>query len=155
MKNKAKVIIITAAVLFAVASCEKDGNGNRVKYYKHLTGEGYVFYRYLDGTIAPFPNGKVEIIASSGGKDAIGTSQTVQTDKNGFYKGVRFAETVNRKIMMEYSFLVTVNDDGFQQIFSNHKLSFDAVKQVIETAKRRNPHVIVKDTLFVEQVQVY
>lgn len=45
--------ISIVSMLFLASSCEKDTHGIPVKYYENVTGEGYIFHKYADGTIVP------------------------------------------------------------------------------------------------------
>ena len=59
MKNILTTFIATIILLFT--SCERDEQGHRISYYKNKTGEGYVFYKFENDSIAPINNLKVEV----------------------------------------------------------------------------------------------
>lgn len=56
-----KLIAITSIIMLLCISCEKDENGNRITYYKNKTGEGYVFYKFENDSIAPIESVKIGI----------------------------------------------------------------------------------------------
>ena len=87
MRNiKIVLLATTAAVLFTAASCEKDENGNRITYYKNKTGEGYVFFKFKNDSIAPIANAKIEIESYAHGMYVNNTHfDYVYTDNNGKY----------------------------------------------------------------------
>jgi hypothetical protein len=98
MKNVKLILLAIAAILFTTAACEKDENGNRITYYKNKTGEGYVFYKFENDSIAPIANAKTQIESYIRGWFTTFTSHFdyVYTDNNGKYS-FKFVKKINEK----------------------------------------------------------
>ena len=97
MRSIRTILLATAvAVLFSAASCEKDENGNRITYYKKKTGEGYVFYKFKNDSVAPIANAKTQIESYTVGMFSTITNHFdyVCTDSNGKYS-FKFVKTIN------------------------------------------------------------
>jgi len=87
MKITVKIFLLAAAVLLIAASCQKDENGNRITYYKNKTGEGYVFFKFKNDSIAPIENAIIKIESYTVGMFSTITRHYdyVYTDNNGKY----------------------------------------------------------------------
>jgi hypothetical protein len=159
-KLKLALILMTTIFLF---SCEKDEQGRILKYYKHVTGEGYVFYKYLDGSIAPSPHQEVEVTAKlhpNGGLAGfnMGNTQKVKTDINGKYS-CRFVKTVDGWEMNGYNFghpTDFIFDDAFTAAgfyFSCYRTGFtiNFILPIIEKASKTHPQIVYIDTVWLIQ----
>ncbi len=98
MKNVKLTLLAIAATLFITVACEKDDNGNRITYYKNKTGEGYVFYKFSNDSIAPIANAKTQIESYYFGMFSTLKNHFdyVYTDNNGKYS-FRFVKKINEK----------------------------------------------------------
>jgi len=84
--KKIKILITIISTILLFNSCEKDENGNRITYYKNKIGEGYVFYKFKNDSIAPIVNAKVEIQSYAHGMFVNANHfDYVYTDYNGKY----------------------------------------------------------------------
>jgi len=159
-----KKTMLLLSILFVCSTCTKE-DCDEITYYEHINCEGYVFYQYLDGTLTPYANQKVVIKAAqdfypgmSGPSYAV-VRDTVQTDKNGFYEGVRFVKSIrlakftNSYEMVGYHFLFFDENtsSGSQYEILNNILPVEVVKQAEKIATRQNPQTIVRDTIFLRQ----
>ncbi|MDR3047870.1 MAG: hypothetical protein LBU51_09755 [Bacteroidales bacterium] len=79
------LFLLVAILLFS--GCEKDENGNRIQYYSNKTGEGYVFLKFENDSIAPINNITWSIKSDGGGALIFGVTHYdyVNTDINGYY----------------------------------------------------------------------
>jgi hypothetical protein len=148
-KLKLALILMATILLF---SCEKDEQGRILKYYKHVTGEGYVFYKYLDGTISPCAM-EVTIEAEYNPNSGmmgwnIGNAQRVKTNSKGHYS-FRFVKSVDNWEMKRYHCIANVQNVWFN--VPRKGFNVDIVQQVAEKASKKNPQVIFIDTLWVTQ----
>ena len=85
MKKFSFLVLIFTAVLYL--SCEKDEKGQRITYYKNKTGEGYVFFKFKNDSIAPIENAKIGIEFYRVGWFSTITNHFdyIYTDNNGKY----------------------------------------------------------------------
>jgi len=100
-----KTIKILCTVIFAtllLAGCEKDEDGQWIRYYKQPTGEGYVFVKNADGSITPYSNKTDCISLEAGwtkGSGLFGTSRKhtdlYSTDANGKFT-CKFVRKIDR-----------------------------------------------------------
>ena len=159
MKKICFSLIIISIVLF-LNSCNKDEYG--IKYYKHVTGEGCAFYKYLDGTIAPFANLECGIEAihefAGMGGSTIGNLQGMKTDANGNYT-CRFVKSVEGWDMKSYTIRVTTNfippidpnaDSTFYSV-QGKGIDVSVIKQIAATTSKKNPQTVFIDTIWVVQ----
>jgi len=111
MKNLKLFLVATAAILF-ITACKKDENGNRITYYKNKTGEGYVFFKFKNDSIAPVENVKIEIESYTVGMFSTITRHYdyVYTDNNGKYF-FTFVKKINGEKIE--AFYLLVNDFPF------------------------------------------
>ncbi|MCL2132375.1 MAG: hypothetical protein FWH36_08020 [Lentimicrobiaceae bacterium] len=98
MRNIKIVLLTATAILFTATSCQKDENGNRITYYKNKTGEGYVFYKFKNDSIAPIVNAKTQIESYRFGMFSTLTNHFdyVYTDNSGKYS-FKFVKKINEK----------------------------------------------------------
>jgi hypothetical protein len=157
--KKLKLALILMATILLFNSCEKDEQGRILKYYKHVTGEGYVFYKYLDGSIAPFPNQEVEVTAKlhpNGGLAGfnMGNTQKVKTDISGKYS-CRFVKTVDGWEMNGWIFsAIVINDTLTGHLFIPMEGIFiekNIVEQAEKQATKKNPQIVNLDTIWIDQ----
>ena len=144
MKNVTKILVVaTAAVLFAVASCQKDENGNRITYYNKKTGEGYVFYKFENDSIAPITNAKTQIQSYRMGMFSTITvhSDCIYTDNNGKYS-FKFVKKIKGEKVEEHHISL--------QSFPNKPdgISSPSITLKSDSDLLRNSNKIVLDTIF-------
>jgi len=98
---KKNALILFVSILLCI-SCEKDDNGQRISYYKNKIGEGYVFIKFKNDSIAPVKNAKIriEFWAHSGMSGILSSrikhSDYFNTDNNGKYSFI-FLKRINEK----------------------------------------------------------
>ena len=142
--------ILIVSTLFLV-SCEKDVNGIPVKYYENVTGEGYVFEKYTDGTIKPHK--WVGILAREKQDEINGEDldnyyhvDNLETDNNGKYT-CRFLEK-KRPSVWAWGWKTM----KFYEIFSGNysvTITGETVQEAAKKATKKNPQVIPIDTIWV------
>ena len=155
MKRVTVILNIVIVSILLLANCEKDTNGIPVKYYENVTGEGYIYYKYDDGTITPYTffegqpwllgTPKVEVRADDADNyyhiDYIGISN------NGKYT-CRFLEKKRPnlwawgewKIMKFY----TISTSGYEV-----NITAETVQEAAKKATKKNPQVVPIDTIWV------
>jgi hypothetical protein len=148
-KLKLALILMVTILLF---SCEKDEQGRILKYYKHVTGKGHVFYKYLDGTISPCT---MEVTVSASVYDNVGmgginpgTSQPVKTDVNGGYS-CRFVKKADGWDMNYYNLEVIPFNVHFS--FLSRWINGNIVREAAAKASKKNPQIIQIDTIWLVQ----
>ncbi len=87
---KAKNLILIVTLFLCCTACKKDENGNRITYYKNKTGEGHVFFKFKNDSIAPIKDAKIGLeywTAGSGGffSTALKHVGYVQANSDGKY----------------------------------------------------------------------
>ena len=162
-KKKKRLTVFSSIIIVLIlllANCEKDTNGIPVKYYENVTGEGYVFERYKDGTILPyalrvdFLKGNATIIVCAEEKQDNSDTDNyrhidwVEVDKNGKYT-CRFLEKKRPNVWVfgEWKKM------SFYSIFtgySNITYTSETIQAVAKKATKKNPQVIHIDTLWVD-----
>jgi hypothetical protein len=153
-----KFIALLFALASLIVSCEKDERGQTLTYYKHVTAEGYVFYKYLDGSIEPFANQEVEITAEDspdpggmGGGLYIHTIQKVKTDANGNYYS-RFVKTVDSWEIACWVFCpIGMTDHSTWFLPNSRGIKKEAVQHAANKATKKNPQIVPIDTLWIKQ----
>jgi hypothetical protein len=162
MKNLIFRIVVFSVFATFLSACDKDESGKKIKYYKHVTGEGYVFYKFFDGTIIPFKNAEIRILASTtpdyGGmtSDGFGSRQEVKTDDNGKYS-CRFVKQIGINIIgirhePEYYFFELIHYYN-SYLFDEYRLfiELESILPIIKKASLRHPQLIHIDTIWLEQ----
>ena len=88
------LFLLVAILLFS--GCEKDENGNRIQYYSNKTGEGYVFLKFENDSIAPinYFECHVNTYSSGGLFTTYHHLDNVNTDINGYYS-FKFVKKIN------------------------------------------------------------
>jgi hypothetical protein len=100
------ILLILLSLSFIYSACQKDENGKWITYYKNKTGEGYVFYKFRNDSIAPIINTQVLIESYTRGWYYTFTSHFdyAYTDNSGKYS-FRFVKTINEKKVEGYYIL--------------------------------------------------
>ncbi|MDR3046285.1 MAG: hypothetical protein LBU51_01560 [Bacteroidales bacterium] len=154
MKRIKILLLFFAATLF-FAACEKDELGRKITYYKNVTGEGYAFYRYKDGTLVPFANEKVEIGAGleldNGGWSGVRAEDEItQTDSKGFYS-CRFVKSVAGYKMNRYGISPILRESPTLWKLISTNINVEIVEHISKNATSLNPQIIKLDTIYVEE----
>ena len=110
MKNIKILLLALVAILFTI-SCKKDENGNRITYYNNKTGEGYVFLKFNNDSIAPIKNVKTQIESYTAEWFSTFTSHFdyVFTDNTGKYS-FKLVKKINEKKVDGYYVFSPYND---------------------------------------------
>jgi hypothetical protein len=152
-----KILLLIVATVLLFNCCEKEYG---VKYYKHITGKGCAFYKYLDGTIAPFDNQEIGVEAvhefAGMGGPTIGNDQSVKTDANGNYTSC-IVKSVKGWDMKSWHFWANVINDpqsGHWFIMRNlvPTIDIEEVQYVAKKANNKNPQIISIDTVWIDQM---
>jgi hypothetical protein len=147
MKNKIIFILVFTTILLFF-SCKKDDANQRIAYHKHITGEGYVFYRYNHGII-PYSNDKIFVHSSFTFTSFSGSSLIFSTNTKGFYS-VRFVRSCEGYKCDTYSI---VPDNNYYQGGDNFPyiiLKIEDIMPFIEKANSIHPQIIKLDTMFID-----
>ena len=158
-----KITVILGIVIIStlfLTNCEKDTNGIPVKYYENVTGEGYVFYKYNDGTITPYTfyhlwrgTGTPEVVVRADEKqgdidaDNYYHIDHLEVDNNGKYT-CRFLEKKRPNVWVwgEWKKM------SFYTIFAGGysvTITAETVQEAAKKATKKNPQVIPVDTIWI------
>ena len=152
MKNPI-VILGTFIISLLLASCEKDENGIPVKYYENVTGEGYICYKYDDGTIMPFRWVSIQAREKQDRINGVDTDNYYhvdhfETDVSGKYS-CRFLEKKRPNVWAWGEWKIM----KFYTIFAGEydvTITAETVQEAAKKATKKNPQVISIDTIWVK-----
>ena len=138
-------LLVLVLIIFGLTDfgCEKDELGHKITYYKDKTGEGYVFFKFKNDSIAPIKDAKIEIKTYTKGSELFGMQHFdhINVDDNGKYS-FKFV----KKIDSEKAIGCFVSVKDFSLMYENHIPSSGSIQ--LHYSLLDNSNEILIDTIF-------